>query len=101
MSNITRYSPFTLKSSVNDLFDEFFSIPKRFEEENYLQNISLDVTEDDSAYHISADIAGINEKDINVELDNGLLTVKAIKEHKYKDKKHHIQERYYGAITII
>ena len=96
MSNITKYSPFILKSSVNNLFDDFFNLPARFEGKDCLQNINIDVTEDDNTYYISADVAGINEKDINVELDQGLLTVKATKEHKHKDKKHHIQERYYG-----
>ncbi len=96
MTKITKYSPFTLRSSVNNLFDEFFSLPTRFEEENYLQNINLDVIEEDNAYHISADMAGVKEKDINVELDQGILTIKATKEHESKDKKHHMQERYYG-----
>jgi HSP20 family protein len=96
MSNITKYSPFILKSSVNNLFDDFFNLPTHFEGKDCLQNINIDVTEDDNTYYISADVAGINENDINVELDQGLLTVKATKEHKHKDKKHHIQERYYG-----
>jgi HSP20 family protein len=96
MSKITKYSPFVLKSSVNNLFDDFFNLPTHFEGEDCLQNINLDVTEDDNTYYISADVAGVKEKDINIELDKGLLTVKATKEHKHKDKKHHIQERYYG-----
>ena len=36
------------------------------------------------------------EKDIDIELDQGKLTIKAKREHVNKDKKHHIQERYYG-----
>lgn len=96
MSKIIRYNPFELKHSINDLFDNFFHVPRELDQGDYLQNINLDITEDDSAYHISADLAGIEEKDIDVELDQGRLTVKAKREHVNKDKKHHVQERYYG-----
>jgi HSP20 family protein len=96
MSKEIRYNPFELKHSINDLFDNFFSFPKGYQEEKYLQNIHLDITEDDSAYHIHADLAGIEEKDIDIELDKSKLSIKAKREHSHKDKKHHIQERYYG-----
>jgi HSP20 family protein len=96
MSKIIRYNPFELKHSINDLFDDFFSFPTKSDSKSYLRNINLDITEDDSSYHISADLAGVEEKDIDVELDKGRLTVKAKREHVNKDKKHHVQERYFG-----
>jgi HSP20 family protein len=96
MNKIIRYNPFELKHSINDLFDNFFNASQELDQEDYLQNFNLDITEDDSAYHLSADLAGIEEKDIDIELDQGKLTIKAKREHVNKDKKHHIQERYYG-----
>ncbi|API87711.1 Hsp20/alpha crystallin family protein [Francisella uliginis] len=96
MSKEIRYNPFELKHSINDLFDNFFSFPREYHEEKYLQNIHLDITEDDSAYNIHADLAGVEEKDIDIELDKNRLSIKAKREHSQKDKKHHIQERYYG-----
>jgi HSP20 family protein len=96
MSKEIRYNPFELKHSINDLFDNFFSFPKGYQEEKYLQNIHLDITEDHSAYHIYADLAEVEEKDIDIELDKSKLSIKANREHSFKDKKHHIQERYYG-----
>ncbi|WP_440994714.1 Hsp20/alpha crystallin family protein, partial [Cysteiniphilum litorale] len=75
-------TPFALRSSINDLFDDFFSLPSMFSQhDKYMQSISLDLTEDDNAYHVAADIAGVDEKDINIELDKNLLTVKAKREH--------------------
>ena len=41
-------------------------------------------------------MAGVNENDISIELDKNNLTAKAKREHNHKDKKHHIQECYYG-----
>lgn len=96
MSKVAKYNPFELKHSINDLFDNFFNFPKEYDQAEYLQNIGFDITEDDSAYHISADLAGVEKKDINVELDNNRLTVKAKREHANKDKKQHLQELFYG-----
>jgi HSP20 family protein len=62
------------------LFDDFFNLPARFEGKDCLQNINIDVIEDDNTYYISADVAGINEKDINVELDReGLHSILVIR----------------------
>ncbi|APC92427.1 MULTISPECIES: Hsp20/alpha crystallin family protein [Francisella] len=96
MSKEIRYNPFELKHSINDLFDNFFSFPKSYQEEKYIENIHLDITEDEFAYSITADLAGIEEKDIDIELDKNKLTIKAKREHLHKDKKHHVQECYYG-----
>ncbi|GAB4221929.1 MAG: Hsp20/alpha crystallin family protein [Francisella sp.] len=101
MSKEIRYNPFELKHSINDLFDNFFSFPKKYQEEVYLENINLDITEDESSYNISADLAGVEEKDINIELDKNKLYIKAKRENLHKDKKHHIQERYYGEFQRI
>ena len=46
------------------MFDDFFSFTKAIEREDYMQNINLDVTEDDTYYNISADIAGMDEKEV-------------------------------------
>ena len=93
---VTRNNPFVLRNSINDLFDDFFQFPKS--ETGALQNISLDVAEDENNYYLSADVTGVNEKDVDIELDKNLLTIKAVREHEHKDKKHHIQESYYGQL---
>lgn len=96
MSKEIRYNPFELKHSINDLFDNFFSFPKNYKDERYLENINLDIIEDEGSYNVTADLAGVEEKDIDIELDKNKLYIKAKREHLHKDKKHHVQERYYG-----
>lgn len=96
MSKEIRYNPFELKHSINDLFDNFFSFPKGYQGEKYLENMHLDITEDEAAYNITADLAGVEDKNIDIELDKNKLSIKAKREHLHKDKKHHVQELYYG-----
>jgi HSP20 family protein len=93
MNNLTVRSPFILKNSINDLFDDFFHTRNTAKEFN---QICLDVNEDETSYHIQADLAGIKKEDINLDLSNNILTIKAERKHEHHDKKHHIQECYYG-----
>lgn len=59
----------------------------------------VDFAEKDGAYEITAELPGIEEKDIDVKLSNGLLTIrgekKAEKEEKKKD--YYLSERSYGS----
>lgn len=47
----------------------------------------IDVKEKDSQYIIRADIPGVNPKDIDVSLDNGMLSIKGKKESETKEEK--------------
>lgn len=47
----------------------------------------IDVKEKDGQYIIRADIPGVNAKDIEVSLDNDMLTIKGKKETETKEEK--------------
>jgi len=64
-----------------------------------VRNIAVDIKENDESYTVKADFPGVKKDDINVSVDNNLLTISA--EHKdeaeEKDKGKVIrQERRYG-----
>ena len=61
---------------------------------------SIDVSETDKAWEVTAELPGVDEKDIEVTLNDDLLTIKAEKkaEKESKDKTFHLVERSYGAI---
>lgn len=63
--------------------------------------VRWDVAETDDAVKISADLPGLTEKDIDVTLADGILTIKGErkteKETDGKDKRYHRIERSYGA----
>ncbi len=61
--------------------------------------VQFDLSESDDAYEITAELPGMDEKDVEVTLENGLLTMKGEKkaETEQKKKDYHVMERHYGA----
>lgn len=72
---------------------------KMFEGMPVEPTIKLDVTEDDKAFHVKADLPGVKKEDISVEVEGNQVTltaeVKRETEEK-KDEKVVHSERYYG-----
>jgi len=62
---------------------------------------ALDVKEDEKSFHVSADLPGLSEKDIDVSFDNGLLTIRGEKKVVRDEKKDtwHIVERSSGSFA--
>ena len=60
--------------------------------------LAVDVAEDDKAYTITAELPGIDEKDVDVNITEDVLTLKGEKraEKEEKDKSHYLCERSYG-----
>jgi len=60
---------------------------------------AVDVVESDKAYEITAELPGIDEKDIEVKLANGNLTIKGEKHEEKEEKKkdYYLQERRFGS----
>jgi len=59
----------------------------------------VDVTEDDGAYKIAAELPGLSEKDIDISLSGDTLVLKGEKrqEHEEKETNRYLCERSYGA----
>ncbi len=60
---------------------------------------AMDVVEKDDAYEITAELPGIEEKDVEIKLANRTLTLKGEKsEHREgKQKDYYLSERRYGS----
>jgi HSP20 family protein len=60
---------------------------------------AVDVSESDKAYEITAELPGLAEKDIEVKVANGGLTIKGEKQEEKEEKRrdYHLSERRYGA----
>ena len=58
----------------------------------------IEVTESDKEIEISAELPGLERKDVDISLDRNLLTIRAEKkvEAEQKDKNVHMSERSYG-----
>jgi HSP20 family protein len=59
---------------------------------------SVDVSETDDEVQVTADLPGLTEKDVEVTLDDGALTIRGEKKEEREEKKrnYHLVERSYG-----
>ncbi len=78
----------------DDFFDDFF-------EPAVKEQMKCDIYEKDGKYHIIMDVPGYDKEDINIEVDNGYLTISAeTKEEENEEKKNYIRrERRYGKFS--
>ena len=60
---------------------------------------AVDVTEDDKAYTITAELPGLEEKNLDVTVSGDMLTLKGEKHYEKdeKDKNRYMSERAYGS----
>ena len=103
-SKPVRYNPeypfFTLDGDMdrflNHLNTDFFDF-RTIPEENHFPKV--DVTETKNEFSISAELPGIDDKDIDVTLDDGTLTLKGEKKVEKEDKQgeFYSRERSYGS----
>ncbi|MBN1140044.1 MAG: Hsp20/alpha crystallin family protein [Anaerolineae bacterium] len=97
-------SMLALQQDMNRLFDDFFRswgvMPWRgWGEQALAFNPQVDVVEDEKEIHVSAELPGMDENDIDVSLSQGVLTIKGEKRHEKKDegKNYYRLERSYGS----
>ena len=84
-------------STGRDLFDwEPF---RRSGDEFGIAAPHVDVSESDNGYEVVADLPGMDEKDINVELKDDVLILSGEKkeERQEKEKDYHVSERRFGS----
>jgi len=101
MANIRRYDP------IEDLFGDFF---KGFlvrpvggsEPASATPRVKVEVSEQDKAYTVHAELPGVKKEDIHIEIDGDQVAisaeVKQEKDVKNGDRIVH-SERYYGKVS--
>lgn len=60
---------------------------------------AVNISENDTAYEITAELPGIDEKNIELKLANGGLTIKGEKQEEKEEKKtdYYLHERHFGS----
>ncbi|MGY8705476.1 Hsp20/alpha crystallin family protein [Bradyrhizobium sp. 18BD] len=96
------YDPFvTLHRQMNRLFDDVFQsfagagLSPLMEERFGWPKIELSDT--DKALTVSAELPGMSEKDVQIEIANGILTIRGEKKSERKDEGRYFSERFYGS----
>ena len=82
-----------LREQVNRLFDSVF---RDLTSQRAVSWPSLEVQEKDGAYRISAELPGLDENDVEVSVQDGVLTIRGEKKAETEDKERQYSERYYG-----
>jgi HSP20 family protein len=92
MSALIRYArPAALTSWIDDLFnDSVFSLLDR--DISTTSWPRVDIAEDKNAYHIKADLPGLEKDELKVSVENGVLTIGG---EKKEEKKEHEKGRFY------
>ena len=87
------------RKSISNLFDDFFTIKSgSLFESDYMP--AVDVKEDDKGIYVKADIPGIDEKNLDVNIENNILMIKGEKSEERreeKDKRVIMMERTQGS----
>lgn len=93
---------------MNRLFDEFFKgtgLRPLSEDFEYFGRFTpqVNMTEDEKSIVVSAELPGLDEKDIEISLSKDSLTIKGEKkeESEHKGKEAYYMERSYGAFTRV
>jgi HSP20 family protein len=99
MANVTRFSGFD--DTLDDLFRGFFVRPVGFDAQAGAAPFRVDVTENESAYRLHAEIPGVKKDEIQITVDGDTVAISAEVKHE-KDAKNGDRvlrnERYYGKV---
>lgn len=104
MANLTRWDPFremmTLRNAMDKLFDSAFVGPNVAWEQEAL-SMAVDVVENPDNFIVKASIPGINPDDLEITMNNNVLTIKGeVKEEKdIEEARYHIRERRFGSFS--
>ncbi|MBM3733140.1 MAG: Hsp20/alpha crystallin family protein [Acidimicrobiia bacterium] len=95
------HDPFSrLHEEVEKVFENFGRLaPMRWPGNGEMADFKIDMSETDKELRITAELPGVDEKDVEVTLHGDLLTIKCEKkvEEERKKENYHVVERSYGA----
>jgi HSP20 family protein len=91
--------PLTAQKEFDRLFNETF--PAEQEPSTRTWAPPVDIYETDNALVLKADLPGVDPKDVDIRIENGILYLKGERkfEKEEKDEHYHRIERSYGAFT--
>jgi HSP20 family protein len=96
-------NPFlSLHREVNRLFDDAFrGFDTHFPAFGSLSSFNgswpnVEISETEKDVHVTAEIPGLDEKDVEVLLSDGVLTLKGERQSESEDKERRFSERFYG-----
>lgn len=111
--NMTKYDPMRLINRMQDEINEFFHhngnhrLPTLFDEMESWPGLewspSVNIQEQDKQFVVTADIPGVDPKEIEVTMENGSLRIKGERESEKETKKkdYRLHECSYGSFERV
>jgi len=106
MTLITRYDPFREFATLQDRMNRLLSNPRGPEGQDEALTTTafappVDVYEDEHGVTLKIEVPGIDEKDIDVRIENNTLTVHGERKFEKEEKEENFRrvERQYGSFT--
>ena len=112
-SAMQMWRPFeNLRREVDRMFEDFavnpfrwplrrpaFDIEPFWQPESWVAAPPINLVERDNAFELTADLPGLDEKNIELKLANGILTISGQKEEDKEEKREdfHMRERRFGS----
>ncbi len=105
----SRYQdPFhSFRTEIDKVFDNFLGggvpsltgLGQVFPSAQQMMTPTLDVKENEKEIVVKADLPGIDEKDVNLTIHNGVLSLRGEKKFEHTDERenYHVMERSYGS----
>jgi len=74
--SLVHYKPINLFDQINNEMNRYLSMRDTAANQAHEWMPAVDIHEEDSCYMLTADIPGVNRKDVEISLEDGVLTVK-------------------------
>jgi HSP20 family protein len=90
----------TIQNEMNRLFNSFFDTPNPANGTTFRRWIpAMDLVETEHDFVLKADLPGLSESDVNIELDDNVLTISGERKSEHEDRKagYYRVERSYGS----
>ncbi|HUJ45798.1 MAG TPA: Hsp20/alpha crystallin family protein [Rhizomicrobium sp.] len=111
--SVQTWKPFeNLRREIDRLFDDFdggiwrspfrrslFELPFHSRDVTWSTMPAVDFADNEKAYEVTAELPGIDEKNVEVKVSNGVLTIKGEKQEEKEEKKkdYYLKERNFGS----
>ena len=107
MATLVRWNPVRDILAFNRTVDRFFDAPvvrrsRRWPVENGFKRLAVDVYENDEAVVVEATLPGIAPEQVDLQVEDGILTIKGAVKNASEDKdetenNYYVRERFHGA----
>jgi HSP20 family protein len=86
----------SLRRDIDRLFDDFFHAPLQSLGRATMQWPNVEVSRTENEIRITAEVPGMTEKDVELLVEDGVLTLRGEKKSESEDRDRGYSERFYG-----